>query len=70
MTRFTHKADQDFGLDEIILNDLKMLIKIKSILKSFYITTKRLKDNAIKKHHGILWKVVIGLEYLIQLFQD
>lgn len=47
-----------------------MLIKIKSILKPFYIITKDLEDNVIKKRHNTVWEVVIGLEPLIQLPQE
>lgn len=60
-----HEANRNFDLDEITSNNWKMLIKIKSILKPFYITTKHLKGIAIKKSQDTLCGVVIGLECLI-----
>ncbi len=66
MTRSTHEVDQNFVLDEITSDDWETLIKIKSILKPFYVTTKHLEGNATKRSHGALWEVVIRLECLIQ----
>lgn len=42
MIYFIYKTNQNFGLDVIILDDQEILIKIKSILKHFYITIKYL----------------------------
>lgn len=70
MTCSTHKKDWNFVLDKITLYDWEILIKIKSILNPFYVTTKYLKGNATKKSHDALWKVVIGLECLIQSIQE
>lgn len=49
ITRFNYDASRNFGIDKIILDNSEMLIKIKSILNFFYITTKYLEDNIIKK---------------------
>ncbi len=54
MTRSTHEADRNFVLDEITSDDWETLIKIKSILKPFYVTTKHLEGNATKGSHGAL----------------
>ncbi len=48
-------ADRNFILDEITSDNWKTLIKIKSILKPFYVTTKHLEGNATKENHGALW---------------
>ncbi len=52
------------------MDDWETLIKIKSILKPFYVTTKHLKGNATKRSRGALWELVIGLEYLIQSLKE
>lgn len=52
MTRSTHEADRNFGLDEITSDDWEMLIKIKSILKPFYVTTKHLEGKEVMVHYG------------------
>ncbi len=70
ITRPTHEADRNYVLDEITSDDWETLIKIKSILKLFHVTTKHLESNAIKRSHGALWKVVIGLKCLIQSLQE
>ncbi len=57
-------------LDELSSADWEILIKIKSILKSFFITTKHLEGIAIDGSHGVLCEVVLGIECLIQSLED
>lgn len=54
MTHSIYKANQNFGLNEVILDNWEILIKIKLILKPFYIITKYEKGNVIKKSYGAL----------------
>lgn len=43
-----------------------MLMKIESILKLFYVTTKYLKGNVINESHDTLLKLVFKLKCPIQ----
>ncbi len=70
LTRSADKTDKDVQLDELSSADWKILVKIKSILKPFFITTKHLEGNAIDGNHGALWEVVLGIECLIQSLGD
>lgn len=63
--RSADEADKDTQLDELSLADWEILVKIKSILKPFFITTKHLEGNAIDGSHGALWEVVFGIKCLI-----
>ncbi len=57
-------------MDELSSADWEILIKIKSILKPFFITTKHLEGNAIDGSHSALWEIVLGIECLIQSFEN
>ncbi len=70
LTRFTDKADKDVQLGELSSADWEILVKIKSILNPFFITSKHLEGNAIDRSHDGLWEVVLGIECLIQSFED
>ena len=65
LTRSADEADKDVQLDELSSADWEILVKIKSILKPFFITTKHLERNAIDGSHGVLWEVVLRIECLI-----
>ncbi len=65
LTRSTDEAGKNVQLDEPFLADWKIFVKIKSILKPFFITTKHLERNAIDGSHGVLWEVVLRIECLI-----
>ena len=54
LTRSADEADKDVQLDELSLADWEILVKIKSILKPFFITTKHLEGNAIDESKGAL----------------
>ena len=70
LTRSANEADKDTQLDELSSADWEILIKIKSILKPFIITTKHLERKAINRSHGALWEVLLGIEFLIQSLED
>ncbi len=70
LTRSADEADKDVQLDELSSADWETLVKIKSILKPFFLTTKHLEGNAIDGSHGALCKVVLGIECLIQSLED
>ncbi len=57
-------------LDKLSSVDWEILVKIRFILKPFFITTKHLKENTIGGSHGALWKVVFGIECLIQSLEN
>ncbi len=57
-------------LDELSSADWKILVKIKSILKPFFIIIKHLERNAIDGSHVALWQIVLDLECLIQSLED
>ena len=57
-------------MDELSSAEWDILVKIKSILKPFFITTKHLEGNAIDGSHGVLWEVVLGIECLIQSLEN
>lgn len=70
LTRSADEADKDARLDEISSADWEILVKIKAILKPFFITTKHLEGNATDGSHGALWEVVLGIECLLQSLED
>ena len=70
LTQSADEADKNTQLDELSSADWEILVKIKSILKPFFITTKHLERNAIDGSHGALWEVVLGIECLIQYLED
>ncbi len=70
LTRSANEADNDVQLDELSSADWEILVKIKSILKPFFIATKHLERNNMDRSHGALWKVVLGIEDLIQSLKD
>lgn len=70
LTWSVNEADKNTQLNKLSLADWKILIKIKFILKLFFIITNHLEKNAINRNCGVLWKVVLGNEYLIQFFED
>ncbi len=70
LTRSADEADKNVQLDKLSSADWEILVKIKSILKPFFITTKHLEGNAIDRSHGALWEVVLGIECLIQSLED
>ena len=45
LTRTSDEADKDVQLDELSSTHWEILVKMKSILKSFFITTKHLEGN-------------------------
>ncbi len=65
LTRSVDKADKNVQLDELSSADWEIIVKIKSILKPFFITTKHLEGNAIDGSNSKLWEVVLGIECLI-----
>ncbi len=54
LTRSADEADKNMQLNALSSADCEILFKIKSILKSFFITTKHLEGNAIDESHGAL----------------
>lgn len=54
ITILTHEEYQNYFLDEITLDDLETLIKIISIMKFLYSTTKYLESYATKWSHCVL----------------
>ncbi len=70
LTRSADEIDKDVQLDELSSADWEILVKIKSILKLSFITTKHLKRNTIDGNHSALWEVVLGIECLIQSLED
>ncbi len=70
LTRFADEADKDVQLDELSSADWEILVKIKSIIKPFFITTKHLEENVIDGSHRALWEVTLGIECLIQCLED
>lgn len=70
LTRSADEADKNAKLDELSSADWEILVKIKSILKVFFITTKHLEGNAIDGSHGALREAVLGIECLIQSLED
>ena len=69
-TRSADEADKDVQLDELSSADWEILVKIKSILKHFFIITKHLEGNALKGSHCELCEVVFGIECPIQSLED
>ncbi len=70
LTWSADEADNDVQLDEPSSADWEILVKIKSILNPFFITTKHLEGNTIDGSQGELWEVVLGIECLIQSLED
>ena len=70
LTQSADEADKVVQLDELSSADWEILVKINSILKPFFITTKHLERNVIDRSHGTLWEVVLDIECLIQSLED
>ncbi len=70
LTQSADEADKNVQLDELSSADWEILVKIKSIMKPFFITTKYPERNVIDGSHGKLSKVLLGIECRIPSLED
>lgn len=56
--------------DHLTPQDWLLLAEIQSLLKPLYEITMRCQGWAKEGHHGALWEVMIGMEYLLHFYEE
>jgi hypothetical protein len=56
--------------DQLSPQDWILLAEIQSLLKPLYEITMKCQGWAKEGHHGALWEVMAGMEYLLNFFEE
>lgn len=65
-----HRLDSINPLDRLTSRDWILLTEISEVLREIYHQTKRMEGRGEKGHHGSLWEVLGGMEYLLAYLES